>query len=140
MKITILLFISFLCISIFGQIQTVTIGTQVWMTKNLDVSTFRNGEIIPEAKTEDEWNAAGGNHTPAWCYYNNDPKNGEIYGKLYNCYAVDDSRGLAPAGWHVPTIEEWKLIMYDNSELLCKTIIDSIKKMKMSPVYGPSTI
>ena len=131
MKFKILLFISFVCSSIFGQVQTVTIGTQVWMTKNLDVSTFRNGEIIPEAKTTDEWQAANTNHTPAWCYYDNDPKNGEIYGKLYNCYAVDDSRGLAPAGWHVPTVEEWK-VMYDN--------IGSIKKMQMSPVYGPTKI
>ena len=114
-----------------GPLKTVTIGTQVWMTKNLDVSTFRNGEIIPEAKTSEEWEAAGKNKQPVWCYYDNDPKNGEIYGKLYNCYAVDDSRGLAPAGWHVPTVEEWK-VMYDN--------IGSIKKMQMSPVYGPTKI
>jgi uncharacterized protein (TIGR02145 family) len=131
MKFKILLFISFVCSSIFGQVQTVTIGTQVWMTKILDVSTFRNGEIIPEAKTNIEWKRAAANHTPAWCYYDNDPKNGEIYGKLYNCYAVDDSRGIAPAGWHVPTVEEWK-VMYDN--------IGSVKKMQMSPVYGPTKI
>ena len=63
------------------QAQTVTIGKQVWMTKNLDVSTFRNGDPIPEAKTDEAWKAAGENKQPAWCYYDNDPKNGTKYGK-----------------------------------------------------------
>ena len=87
--------------------QTVTIGTQVWMTKNLNVSTFRNGDPIPEAKTNEEWKQAGDNKQPAWCYYNNDPKNGGKYGKLYNCYAVNDPRGIAPVGYHVPSDAEW---------------------------------
>jgi uncharacterized protein (TIGR02145 family) len=90
--------------------QTVTIGTQVWMTKNLDVSTFRNGAPIPQAKTNEEWAKAGENQQPAWCYYNNDPKNGAKYGKLYNWYAVNDSRGLAPTGWHIPTDAEWTIL------------------------------
>jgi uncharacterized protein (TIGR02145 family) len=87
--------------------QTVTIGTQVWMTKNLNVDKFRNGDPIPEAKSKEEWEKAGDNKQPAWCYYNNDPSNGALYGKLYNWYAVNDSRGLAPQGWHIPTDEEW---------------------------------
>ena len=87
--------------------QTVTIGTQVWMTKNLDVSTFRNGDPIPEARTDEEWQKARENKQPAWCYYENDPSNGAKYGKLYNWYAVNDSRGLAPAGYHVPSDVEW---------------------------------
>jgi len=86
--------------------QTVTIGTQVWMTKNLDVATFRNGDPIPEAKTDEEWEKAGENKQPAWCYYDNDTANGAKYGKLYNWYAVNDSRGLAPTGWHVPSNAE----------------------------------
>jgi uncharacterized protein (TIGR02145 family) len=81
----------------------VKIGTQVWMDKNLDVTTFRNGDPIPEAKTNEEWQRL----RPAWCYYNNDPKNGEKYGKLYNWYAVNDARGLAPQGYHIPTHTEW---------------------------------
>jgi len=87
--------------------QTVTIGNQVWMTKNLDVSTFRNGDPIPQAKTATEWEAAGENKQPAWCYYDNDPANGAKYGKLYNWYAVNDLRGLAPAGYHIPSDVEW---------------------------------
>lgn len=82
-------------------------GSQVWMAENLNVSTFRNGDPIPQAKTAKEWKAAGKNKQPAWCYFDNDPKNGEKYGKLYNFYAVTDSRGLAPKGFHVPSDEEW---------------------------------
>lgn len=88
----------------------VKIGNQVWMTTNLNVSTFRNGDSIPEAKTDEEWINAGINHQPAWCYYNNDPTNGEKYGKLYNWYAVNDSRGLAPKGYHVPSDAEWTVL------------------------------
>jgi len=71
------------------------------------VATFRNGDPIPEAKTDEEWQKAGENKQPTWCYYGNDPKNGEQYGKLYNWYAVNDPRGLAPEGYHVPTDAEW---------------------------------
>jgi uncharacterized protein (TIGR02145 family) len=87
--------------------KSVKIGTQTWMTENLNVSTFRNGDPIPEAKTVEEWEKADKEGKPAWCYYDNDPKNGAIYGKLYNWYAVIDPRGLAPAGWHVPSDPEW---------------------------------
>jgi len=88
----------------------VTIGTQVWMTKNLDVSVFRNGDPIPEAKSDEEWKSAGDNKQPAWCYYKNDPANGTKYGKLYNWYAVSDSRGLAPVGYHIPSDAEWTIL------------------------------
>ena len=93
-----------------GPVKGVAIGTQVWTTKNLDVATFRNGDAIPQAKTDEEWNAAGENKQPAWCYYENKAANGTKYGKLYNWYAVNDYRGLAPAGWHVPTDEEWTVL------------------------------
>jgi uncharacterized protein (TIGR02145 family) len=96
--------LSFGCV-VFSQ--TVTIGTQVWMTKNLNVDKFRNGDPIPQAKTNAEWEAAGNNKQPAWCFYNNDPSNSTKYGKLYNWYAVNDKRGLAPAGYHIPSFEEW---------------------------------
>jgi uncharacterized protein (TIGR02145 family) len=93
--------------STFCYAQTVTIGTQVWMTKNLDVDKFRNGDPIPEAKTDEEWYQATNNKEPVWCYYNNDPANGEKYGKLYNWFAVNDPRGLAPTGYHVSSDAEW---------------------------------
>jgi len=81
---------------------TVNIGTQTWMAKNLNVSIFANGDPIPEVKTNEEWKKAAEEKKPAWCYYENDPANGAIYGKLYNWYAVSDPRGLAPKGWHIP--------------------------------------
>src|ERR1035437_8575692 len=86
---------------------TVHIGSQVWMSANLNVSHFRNGDIIPEAEGADEWKKAGNEGRPAWCYYGNDPVNGRTYKKLYNWYAVNDPRGLAPYGWHVPSNLEW---------------------------------
>jgi uncharacterized protein (TIGR02145 family) len=88
----------------------VKIGYQVWTSKNLDVSTFRNGEAIPEAKSQDEWVKAGENKQPAWCYCDNDIQNGKKYGKLYNWYAVIDPRGLAPKGYHIPSDAEWTLL------------------------------
>jgi uncharacterized protein (TIGR02145 family) len=91
-------------------IPTVKIGNQVWMTKNLNVSTFRNGDVIPQAKTQGEWEAYAKTGEPAWCYYDNNPANGDKYGKLYNWYAVNDRRGLAPKGFHVPTDNEWTVL------------------------------
>jgi uncharacterized protein (TIGR02145 family) len=88
----------------------VKIGTQVWTSKNFDMSTFRNGEAIPQAKSKDEWEKARNNKQPAWCYYNNDSKNGKVYGKLYNWYAVNDPRGLAPKGYHIPSHSEWFIL------------------------------
>jgi uncharacterized protein (TIGR02145 family) len=85
----------------------VTIGTQTWSIANLNVSTFRNGDSIPEARTNEEWVKAGDAEKPAWCYYNNDPKNGQKYGKLYNWYAVNDPRELAPSGWALPSENDW---------------------------------
>ena len=90
--------------------QDVKIGTQTWTSKNLDVSTFRNGEQIPEAKSKEEWSIASQNQTAAFCYYEFDSKNGKVYGKLYNWYAVNDSRGLAPKGYHVPSDAEWTIL------------------------------
>lgn len=108
-KVSLILVLSIGLVSIIYA-QTVKIGSQVWMTKNLDVSIFRNGDPIPEAKTAEEWKKAGENNQPAWCYYENDPANGAKYGKLYNWYAVIDSRGLAPVGYHIPTDKEWTIL------------------------------
>jgi uncharacterized protein (TIGR02145 family) len=77
------------------------------MRENLDVVTYRNGEIIPQVTDVTAW---AGLTTGAWCYYNNDSANGAIYGKLYNWYAVNDTRGLAPKGWHIPTDAEWTIL------------------------------
>lgn len=84
--------------------KTVKIGIQLWMKENLNVSHYRNGDPIPEVKNPTEWiNLTTG----AWCYYINDSAMGPRYGKLYNWYAVNDPRGLAPTDWHVPSHAEW---------------------------------
>jgi len=88
----------------FVALPTIVIGTQQWMRENLDVLTYRNGDIISQVTNTTAWAALT---TGAWCYYNNDVANGAIYGKLYNWYAVNDSRGLAPTGWHVASDAEW---------------------------------
>lgn len=83
------------------------IGNQIWMTQNLDVETYRNGDPIPQVQDTKEWKKL---KTGAWCYYENNTENGKIFGKIYNWYAVNDPRGLAPKGWHVPTEQEWAKI------------------------------
>jgi uncharacterized protein (TIGR02145 family) len=85
----------------------VTIGRQVWMKKNLDVDHYRNGDPIPHVTDPTQWVSLT---TGAWCYYENNTANGTTYGKLYNWYAVNDARGLAPAGYHVPTDDEWTIL------------------------------
>lgn len=97
--------------------ETVVIGDQVWMAENLKVTHYRNGEEIPIVTSDTEWSNLT---TGAYCSYDNDNNNVDTYGLLYNWYAVNDNRNLAPTGWHVPTDEEWKqLEMYlgmDQSE------------------------
>ena len=99
-------------LSVFAQTpDDIKIGTQIWTSKNLNVSTYRNGDSIVHARTSEEWQDASSSGEGAWCYYNFEPKNGEIYGKLYNWYAVKDVRGLAPQGYHIPSDLEWSLIV-----------------------------
>ena len=92
-------------------VKKIKIAGDFWMSRNLNVQVFRNGDSIPEAKTNEEWINAGKNQQPAWCYYNNDSGNGGEYGKLYNWYAVNDPRGLAPLGWHIPTVDDWNRLI-----------------------------
>jgi len=82
----------------------ITIGNQTWSSKNLDIATYRNGDPIPEVQDKTAW---ANLNTGAWCYYANNTSNGIIYGKLYNWYAVNDPRGLAPIGFHIPSDSEW---------------------------------
>jgi len=90
-----------------GELETVKIGFQEWSIKNLDVSKYRNGDTISEVKDPNIWSKLT---TGAWCYYNNDSENGKIYGKLYNWYAVNDPRGLAPEGYHIPSVSELTIL------------------------------
>ena len=77
------------------------------MAENLNVEHYQNGNSIPEVKDPAEWESL---KSGAWCFYNNDPENGKKYGKLYNWYAVNEPRGLAPKGWHIPAKEEFDIL------------------------------
>jgi uncharacterized protein (TIGR02145 family) len=92
------------------QCKTAKIGNQVWMAENLKVIKFRNGDPIPEANSKQQWAYATRNAQPAWCYVEGDPTTSNKFGILYNWYAVNDSRGLAPEGWHIPSDYEWNEI------------------------------
>ncbi|MFZ9940406.1 MAG: fibrobacter succinogenes major paralogous domain-containing protein, partial [Bacteroidia bacterium] len=89
---------------------TVQIGTQCWTQSNLRVSKYRDGSSITNITDNTQWSQTNTSSTGAWCDYNNNASNGTTYGKLYNWYAVNDSRGLCPTGWHVPTDDEWTIL------------------------------
>ncbi len=105
--------------------KTIVIGTQEWMAENLNTSIYRNGDAIPTGLSNDEWTNTINTQQGAWAYYNNDASYACPYGKLYNWYACVDPRGLCPTGWHVPSDEEWSvLVKYldpaaDTTCLLC---------------------
>ncbi len=88
--------------------QTITIGTQVWMLENLKVTRYRNGDTIANITDNTLWS---GLTYGAYCDYDNDTTNANTYGRIYNWFAVADSRQLAPAGWHVASDAEWNVLI-----------------------------
>lgn len=93
---------------------TVTIGTQVWLSKNLNTTRYRNGDSIPNDTISKNWLTST---TGSYSNFNNYPDNALIYGRLYNWFAVNDSRKIAPLGWHVASYKEWsKLVSYLGGE------------------------
>ncbi len=103
----------------------VKVGAQIWSVTNLNTAKFRNGDLIPQAKTVEEWKMAGKERNPAWCYYEFSAENGLKYGKLYNWYAVNDDRGLAPSGYKIPSDTDWKVLVD-----YCGGIMDAGNKLK----------
>lgn len=88
--------------------RSVKIGTQTWMVENLRVTKYRNGNAIQEVTDNIAWRNL---NTGSYCNFENNLSNGNIYGKLYNYYAVADSRHICPSGWHVPSKEEWNTLI-----------------------------
>jgi len=107
---------------------TLKIGRQEWMLDNLNVSRYQNGDPIINITDYDKWNYST---IGAWSYYENNKKKYEkIYGKLYNWYAVNDKRGLAPKGWHIPSSDEWKeLNEYLGGEMMAGTLIKTYSRL-----------
>lgn len=85
---------------------TVKIGNQVWMVENLKTTKYNDGTVIPNITDNSEW---GSLTTGAYCNFNSLESNADIYGRLYNWYAVNTGK-LAPAGWHVPTDNDWTIL------------------------------
>ena len=93
-----------ICVDIDGNVyQVVQIGSQFWMTENLKVTHYRNGDAVPHLTDSGDWTST---NSSAYCVYDNSSSNADTYGNLYNWYAVDDGRNIAPEGWHVPTDDE----------------------------------
>lgn len=117
MKITILLFALLVFLTIQNLAQTVTdidgnvyntvnIGTQIWMKENLKVTHYNTGDSILHVSINNQWGQAIG----VYCNYNNDTNNANVYGRLYNWYAVKDFRGICPENWHIPSDAEWTIL------------------------------
>jgi uncharacterized protein (TIGR02145 family) len=95
---------SFTVTDIDGNVyNTIAIGNQVWLTTNLRTTRYRNGDSIPNVSASAAWSSS---LTGAHCNYDNLDQTGKTFGYLYNLFALTDSRGLAPAGYHVPTQAE----------------------------------
>lgn len=84
---------------------TIHIGNQIWLKQNLKTTHYQNGDSIT---INPQWNSLTNG---AYSWYNNNISNKNIYGALYNWYAVNDSRGLCPSGWHIPTDNEWGIML-----------------------------
>jgi uncharacterized protein (TIGR02145 family) len=91
-----------------NEYKTIKIGQQVWMAENLKVTRFQNGDLIPIIEDENKWKD---NNKPAFCYYNNNKSFNTNFGALYNWYAVNDIRNIAPIGWHVATSFDWMILI-----------------------------
>ncbi|HXS37612.1 MAG TPA: FISUMP domain-containing protein [Flavipsychrobacter sp.] len=107
----------------------IRIGNQIWNNLNLNVDTYSNGDTIREAKNVTDWLYCLKNEIGCCCDYDFDPQNDYKYGKLYNIYAVNDKRGLAPIGWHIPSKDEWVVVM-DLVNGLTEFAIDKAKNKK----------
>ena len=90
---------------------TVIIGSQEWLGENLKVTHYNNGDVIPTGFSNTDWANLDDTETGAFAVYEDNPSYGEIYGNLYNWYAVDDDRGVCPEGWHVPSDYEWQMLV-----------------------------
>ncbi len=118
--------------------QTVLIGNQIWMKENLRVSKYRNGNAITTGLSDSQWSSTT---SGAYSVFNNDQSNNSIYGKLYNWFAVNDSRGLCPNGWHVPSDGEWsKLENYLGGQSIAGGKMKSISNLWLSPNNGATNI
>jgi len=111
MRLDFLFVLVVFCLQSCAEEELFQVGNDAWMVENLRVKTFRNGDPILEAKTQEEWLKAGQDKLPAFCIQENLKGNEKTFGILYNAYAVRDVRGLAPKGFHISTDQEWERLI-----------------------------
>lgn len=91
----------------------VKIGNQIWSERNLSAKFFNNGDTILFVSNAEDWQKANRQHKSAWCYFDDRPINGKNFGLMYNWYAINDPRGIAPIGWHVPSKNDWLELLHN---------------------------
>jgi uncharacterized protein (TIGR02145 family) len=91
--------------------KTIQIRSFIWMAENLRTSKFCNGDPIPLKTSNSDWVTSHNEKKPAYSLINNDQTKDYPYGKLYNWYAVSDSKNICPCGWRVPSDIEWKTMI-----------------------------
>lgn len=122
---------------------TIAIGTQLWMAENLKTTRYSNGDII--GSTTPATLNLSGESTPEYQWaYDGDESNVAAYGRLYTWYAVTDSRGVCPSGWHVPADVEWTTLTdyltdngfgFNNGDNIAKSMAAQFNWM-VSTIYG----
>jgi uncharacterized protein (TIGR02145 family) len=110
---------------------TIIIGSQEWMAENLRVARYANGQFIPNIQDDNTWINLS---TGAWVYPDNDAYFNTPHGKLYNWYAVDDSRNLCPVGWHVPSSAEWNQLIFflDPNALVSEVVAEYMPQSSLA--------
>jgi uncharacterized protein (TIGR02145 family) len=117
--------------------EKIIIGSQTWMKNNLDVSTFNNGDQIVEVKTMEELLNANKQKIAAWCYYDFNNSNGNIFGKLYNYYTIIDKRSVAPDGFRIPAMKDWNnLIEYAGGDEIAGLKLRGTEHWKKDTVFN----
>jgi len=115
----------------------VQIGSQIWMAENLKTTRYRNGDPIPQVTDNNTWDALT---TGAYCHYNNNEGNVAVYGGLYNWHAVNDSRSIAPSGWHVPSDAEWSTLTgYFGGDMVAGSKLKEAGSTHWVDPYEPAT-
>lgn len=108
------------------------IGENIFSNENLDTKEFRNGDPIKLANTKEEWTYASKMKIPAYCIT-------EDYDILYNFYAIEDKREIAPEGWRIISMEEWYKIKSNisNNDELKRLLIAPSKSKKTRSGFAP---
>lgn len=91
-------------------VESVTIGTQIWMKENYAGTSFRNGDPIDRVADPASWADAGRRGRPAYTTYSNETPPPAKWGLLYNFAAISDTRGICPVGWRVPNNRDWQAL------------------------------